>query len=99
MGANLPWFKGKYHHSESPMHMKTTISRIVGFRVITTAFVAVLLGAPATFAAIPTYDLSRDYSTNTNPSGVWSYGYKSEIGGSFVLYPRLWQYPENPPGA
>src|SRR4051812_1371736 len=45
-----------------------------------------------------TYDIARDYSTNTNPSGVWSYGYKSEIGGPFVVYPRFYKNPENPPG-
>src|SRR5206468_313666 len=46
---------------------------------------------------VGTYDIARDYSTNGNPSGVWSYGYKSEIGGAFVVYPRFYKNPENPP--
>jgi hypothetical protein len=32
------------------------------------------------------FDLARDYSTNTNPSGVWSYGWKSTLGGTFNLF-------------
>ena len=36
--------------------------------------------------ATTVYDLAQDFSTVNNPSGVWSYGYKS-INGSFTLYP------------
>jgi len=34
----------------------------------------------------PGFDLARDYSTNTNPSGVWSYGWKSTLAGTFNLF-------------
>jgi hypothetical protein len=30
------------------------------------------------------FDLRRDYSTNTNPNGVWSYGWKETLGGTFT---------------
>src|ERR1043166_3034746 len=32
-----------------------------------------------------TYNLSQDFSTSANPNGVWSYGAKGTIGGSFSL--------------
>src|SRR5262249_41833189 len=32
-----------------------------------------------------TYDLARDFSINSNPNGIWSYGWISSIGGPFTL--------------
>jgi hypothetical protein len=32
-----------------------------------------------------TFDLSRDYSLGTNPNGPWSYGYLTELNGTFGL--------------
>jgi hypothetical protein len=32
------------------------------------------------------YDLEQDYSTNSNPAGVWSYGFKSTLGGTMTVY-------------
>jgi hypothetical protein len=31
------------------------------------------------------YDIARDFSTNSNPNGVWSYGWQSTVGGTFNL--------------
>jgi hypothetical protein len=31
------------------------------------------------------YDVSRDFSIATNPNGVWSYGWKSNLTGAFTL--------------
>lgn len=33
-----------------------------------------------------THDLSRDFSTASNPNGVWSYGWKSNLTGHFNLF-------------
>jgi hypothetical protein len=33
-----------------------------------------------------TYDVAADFSTNSNPNGVWSYGYATVLGGSLILY-------------
>ena len=33
-----------------------------------------------------TYDVAADFSTSSNPNGVWSYGYALTLGGSFTLY-------------
>jgi hypothetical protein len=33
-----------------------------------------------------TYDVAADFSTNSNPNGVWSYGYANVLGGSLILY-------------
>ncbi len=32
------------------------------------------------------YDVAADFSTNSNPNGVWSYGYAANLGGSLILY-------------
>src|SRR5262245_41834866 len=32
------------------------------------------------------YDLAADYSTNSNPHGVWSYGWKATLAGNFVNF-------------
>jgi hypothetical protein len=32
------------------------------------------------------YDVAADFSTNSNPNGVWSYGYATNFGGSLILY-------------
>jgi hypothetical protein len=39
----------------------------------------------------PTHDLSRDFSSTHNPNGTWSYGYLTELNGSFGLVsaPRI----------
>jgi hypothetical protein len=33
-----------------------------------------------------TYDVAADFSTNSNPNGVWSYGYATTLGGNLILY-------------
>lgn len=33
-----------------------------------------------------TFDLATDFSVDTNPTGVWRYGYATRRGGDFVLY-------------
>jgi hypothetical protein len=33
-----------------------------------------------------TWDLALDFSTNSNPNGVWAYGYTTTLGGSLNLY-------------
>src|SRR2546426_687079 len=37
--------------------------------------------------AATTYDLVQGFSTNNNPSSVWSYGYLTSTNGGFSLYP------------
>jgi len=32
------------------------------------------------------YDIAADFSTNSNPNGVWSYGYATTLGGTLILY-------------
>jgi len=48
------------------------------------AFICGLLFACV--SAFPqTYDLSRDFSLNSNPNGAWSYGWESNLGGAFSV--------------
>jgi len=35
---------------------------------------------------IASFDVSAQYSTNQNPAGPWSYGWKSTVGGDFHLF-------------
>lgn len=35
---------------------------------------------------VPTYDAVKDWSTQSNPNGVWSYGYLTAWGAPFTLY-------------
>lgn len=32
------------------------------------------------------YDVAADFSTSSNPNGVWTYGYALTLGGSLILY-------------
>jgi hypothetical protein len=44
-----------------------------------------LVGYPA--APSGSYDVSRDFSLASNPNGVWSYGWKSNLAGGFTPLP------------
>lgn len=37
------------------------------------------------------FDAARDFSTNSNPSGVWGYGWESELAGPVHLFPNTRQ--------
>ncbi|HMJ89364.1 MAG TPA: hypothetical protein VK530_06090, partial [Candidatus Acidoferrum sp.] len=43
---------------------------------------------PPTFAD---FNASRDFSTNSNPNGVWSYGWKTNVGGALSLLPSVYR--------
>src|SRR5437764_457744 len=47
---------------------------------------------------LATYDVVADYSTNNNPTGVWSYGWKSTLDGPLSLFTRH-GFDEYPDGA
>ncbi len=53
-----------------------------------TAAVVIAVGSIATghFGLAADYDLSSDFSPTTNPSGVWSYGAKTNLDGGFFHY-------------
>ncbi|HEX7619209.1 MAG TPA: hypothetical protein VF480_10885 [Verrucomicrobiae bacterium] len=54
-------------------------------RFLIVLFVAGQL-ALALCAQAGVYDVAADFSTNSNPNGVWSYGYATVPGGSLILY-------------
>ena len=41
------------------------------------------------------FDAAADFSTNSNPNGVWSYGWSSTLGGTFNTYTNV---DVTPPG-
>ena len=40
----------------------------------------------ATTTITTTYDAAQDFSLNSNPNGVWSYGYSQRLGGALTLH-------------
>jgi len=48
-------------------------------------FVAVIVGCTGA-AQAATYDISTDFSTASNPNGVWTYGYSTTLGGILIPY-------------
>src|SRR5688572_13463116 len=46
------------------------------------AFAVAMIAASSSGRA-QDYDLSRDFDTNSNPSGVWAYGWKNALGTFF----------------
>ena len=49
-------------------------------------YIADTAGKCSSTAPAATYDLSRDYSTNRNPNGPWTYGWKTNITGPFNTF-------------
>ena len=45
---------------------------------------AIAFGAPSARAAV--YDVNADFSTASNPNGVWTYGFETTLGGPLTLY-------------
>lgn len=55
--------------------------RLVGLSIMVLSLTPLLASAQA-----PTYDAVRDWSIQSNPNGVWSYGYLTAWGAPFTLY-------------
>ena len=51
------------------------------FGTVATGMIALQLTSAAT-----AYNPSLDFSLNSNPNGVWSYGYSTSLGGSMTLH-------------
>lgn len=52
------------------------------------AAVAVLVLAAAPMAQALSWNLTSDFSSSSNPSGAWSYGWESTLGGDLTLYDK-----------
>src|SRR5579862_1831786 len=50
------------------------------------ALLAVAQFYPGLYARGVTYDVAADFSTTSNPNGVWTYGYALTLGGSLIVY-------------
>lgn len=50
------------------------------------AVAAALAFTAFTASAVTTYDAAADFSTVSNPNGVWSYGTTAGFGGAFTLF-------------
>lgn len=53
-------------------------------RVCATLFVGLLATAPLAHAVV--YDVATDFSLESNPNGVWIYGYSGTLGGTLNFY-------------
>jgi hypothetical protein len=49
-------------------------------------FTAGVLAISSNCKALTIYDAAADFSTNSNPNGVWSYGYSTTLGSAMTLY-------------
>jgi hypothetical protein len=65
------------------MRRLLSIETVIGIRAI--AFLAVIVGCTGA-ARATTYDISTDFSTASNPNGVWTYGFSTTLGGTLTLY-------------
>ena len=62
----------------------TGLNQVLKFRYIAALLVLIQMGSAAVRGV--TYDLANDYSTVSNPHGVWSYGAMTNLGGPFTLF-------------
>src|SRR5438309_1356622 len=65
------------------MYRVLGIKKVVGIRAV--AFLALILGCSGA-AQATTYDISTDFSTASDPNGVWTYGFSTTLGGTLMLY-------------
>jgi hypothetical protein len=63
---------------------------------ITLTLLLVISQAAAAPNTVPTYDAVKDFSTQSNPNGVWSYGYLASWGVPLTLYAWGGTCPELP---
>src|SRR5271166_5060477 len=64
--------------------MKTIITSKVTIALASCSLFFLSLGAPV--RANTMFNAASDFSLNSNPNGVWSYGYSTTLGGPFLLY-------------
>jgi hypothetical protein len=50
---------------------------------------------PARVGAELVWDVANDFSASSNPTGVWSYGWKATPGGTLNLYDTVGRFSEN----
>jgi hypothetical protein len=65
------------------------------YQVVVTNTLGSVTSAPAILTVLaPTAycDAVADFSTNANPNGVWSYGWSTNVGGTFQLLTNLISY-------
>ena len=61
---------------------------LISVRATVRLLATVFLGASLSSGVAVVLDVENDYSTNSNPAGAWSYGYKDAVGGSFIALPH-----------
>jgi hypothetical protein len=62
---------------------RETLMRRMRSTACTVAVFAIMAVAPTAYAS--SFDAATDFSVVSNPSGAWSYGYSSILGGTFTL--------------
>src|SRR5262245_5496133 len=61
------------------------LTRITHWLAIFTLLAILAVAAPTAHAG-SVYDAAADFSIISNPNGVWSYGYETSLGSTFLLY-------------
>jgi hypothetical protein len=73
----------RYYEARTVMNPQSTTRNRVWWLFAVAA--TLLISSTSFIQAAVRYNLARDFGTNSNPSGVWSYGWQSSITGSFHL--------------
>jgi hypothetical protein len=60
--------------------------KMFGVAIAFLLFISAVALAQIRSASTPTYDAVKDFSTQSNPNGVWSYGYLTSWGAPLTLY-------------
>jgi len=66
------------------MFKKASLISVLAIASTTTLSAAFL--NPVSASAV-TFNAANDFSATNNPTGAWSYGYETTLGGAFNLYP------------
>jgi len=62
------------------------ILKLFGIAITLLLLISALASAHVRRASTPTYDAVKDFSIQSNPNGVWSYGWESTLGSTLNLY-------------
>lgn len=60
--------------------------RLLGYALIVLSLISFCASAQTPQWVTASYDAVKDWSSQSNPNGVWSYGYLSNWGAPFTLY-------------
>jgi Immunoglobulin domain len=77
--------RGPYYYRKQETRRSIMRVALERFYAATRTFCLAALATGWTAASAQNFDLSRDFTTSSNPHGVWSYGWETILGTGFTL--------------